>query len=93
MLDEYGVKYLMIDAFEHMTQNLNNEDDKTHLINKKTYLGFGHKTARDFLLQNEIKDVWELPCKNDVDIWVHPNEEGYNLISNYLYEYIHNNIL
>jgi hypothetical protein len=94
MLDEYGVKHLMLDAFDLMIQDLNGDDDVTHLINKKNYWGFKKQTIRDYIVKVSDETAWEYPEPFDVIPSKHPNKKGYNLISEELYNYIvRNNIL
>ncbi len=94
MLDEYGVKHLMLDAFDLMVQDLNGDDDVTHLINKKNYWGFEKQTIRDYIVKVSDETAWEYPEPFDVIPSKHPNKKGYNLISEELYNYIvRNNIL
>ena len=94
MLDEYGVKHLMLDAFDLMVQDLNSDDDITRLINKKKYWGFEKQTIRDYIVKVSDETAWEYPEPFDVIPSKHPNKKGYNLISEELYNYIvRNNIL
>lgn len=94
MLEEYGVKYLMLDAFDMMVQDLNKQDDITHLIDKKMYWGFGKQTIRDFLIKVSDESAWEYPHPFEEIPSKHPNEKGYHLISEEIYNYIvKNNII
>jgi hypothetical protein len=94
MLEAYEVNYLMLDAFDMMVQDLNRKDDITHLINKKTYWGFGKQTIRDFLIKVSDESAWEYPNPFEEIPSKHPNENGYNLISEEIYNYIvKNNII
>ena len=95
MLESYNVKYLMVDAFELMVQSVNKIDDKTNLINKKNYFHFGKKTARDILQENKKLNVWEGPlnCKNEPEVWYHPNKQGYELIGEKIYDFIKQMVL
>lgn len=94
MLDTYGIKYLMLDAFDMMVQDLNKKDDITYLINKKTYWEFNKQTIRDFLVKTSDESAWEYPNSFEEIPSKHPNENGYNLISKEIYNYIvKNNII
>jgi hypothetical protein len=91
LLNYYGIKYIMCDAFERM---ITNDIYKKH-INTTNYWGFDDKTFRDFLNNTNRLDIWE---HTDVNFKTratqHPNKEGYNLISKEIYNYIvKNNIL
>lgn len=96
MFKRLGIRYLFCDAFDSMISNkINDNIDKTNLINKNHYWGFGNKTFRDFLSETNRKDVWE-----DNQRWTksvkgkHPNKNGYELISNELHRFIlQNNLL
>ena len=93
LFEFYGIKYLMIDAFDKMVDSPNKQDDITHLINKKNYWKFDSKTIRDFLIKTNTNcfESNETINKNPAQ---HPNEIGYNLISEELYNYIvGNNII
>jgi hypothetical protein len=91
LLDFYGVKYFMVDAFDKMieTSVLNKTDDCTHLIKKSNYWNWGILTMRDFLEKSNTN------CFEDTnEPGKHPNTMGYNLISEELYNYIvDNNII
>ena len=95
MLNEYGVKYIMCDAFDLMIQNLDKKDDNTYLINKSTYWGFANESLELWLIKNfKGEDVWEKKIPNPMKVAQHPNEAGYQLISQELYNYIvKNNII
>jgi len=89
MLEEYGVKYLMADAFDAMVQLPNKYDDIIHLINKKNYWGFQKHTIREFIVKTSDSKAWEFPDKSFEEVpSKHPNEFGYNLISKEFYNYI-----
>ena len=91
----YVTNLLMVDAFELMVQSVNKLDDKTNLINKKNYFHFGKKTARDILQENKKLNVWEGPlnCKNEPEVWYHPNKQGYELIGEKIYDFIKQMVL
>ena len=93
MLEEYDVNYLMLDAFDMMVQDLNRKDDVTHLINKKRYWEFEKQTIRDFLIKVSDESAWEYPNPFEEIPSKHPNENGYKLISEELYNYIIGNKL
>ena len=95
MLNEYGVKYIMCDAFDLMIQNLDKKDDNTYLIDKSTYWGFAKESLELWLMKNfKGEDVWEKKIPNPMKVAQHPNEVGYQLISQELYNYIvKNNII
>lgn len=95
MFEFYDIKYLMCDGLESMFIDLHKKDNITHLINKTNYWGFKNKTFRDFLNTTNKLDIWEY---QDVTYKTratqHPNKNGYNLISEELYNYIvGNNII
>jgi hypothetical protein len=93
LFKEYGVKYLMIDAFDKMVHNLQPSDDITHLINKKNYWQFDKLSIRDFLIKTQT-NCFETLQTIDENPAQHPNSLGYNLISEEIYNYIiKNNIL
>lgn len=88
LLDFYGIKYFMSDAFDVMveTKSLNNNDNYLHLINQNNYWNFDICTIRDFLEKTK-KDCFE----NTDEPGKHPNTLGYKLISEELYNYIRDN--
>ena len=85
----YGIKYLMVDAFDCMVNNPNKIDDRTHLINKINYWNFGIKTTKELINKSNLENKWEilLPPK----VAPHPNKNGYYIISEELYSYIKKN--
>jgi hypothetical protein len=87
----YGIKYIMIDGFDIMVNNLNIGDDKTHLINKNNYWGFGNKTSKELINETNLEDKWEMITLPEVA--PHPNKNGYYIISEELYNYIKTNKL
>jgi hypothetical protein len=87
----YGIKHLMIDGFDIMVNNPNKIDDKTHLINKNNYWGFGIKTSRELINESSLENRWEVILPPEVA--PHPNKIGYELISEELYNYIKKNKL
>lgn len=91
LLNHYGVKYMMCDAFEPMITN----KKYTNLINTENYWGFFTKTFRDLLNDTDRLDIWEHTDANfKTRATQHPNIEGYNLISEEIYNYIvKNNII
>ncbi len=85
LLEFYGIKYIMSDAFDKMVdvENLNLDDNYLDLINKNLYWKFGEKTFRDFLEETNTD------CFEDTnEPGKHPNALGYNLISQEFYNYI-----
>jgi hypothetical protein len=89
----YGVNYFMGDAFDKMIVDLDIKDDITHLINKNNYYYFSKKTLKDYLKQTNT-DCFESNEMIEKNPAQHPNEIGYNLISEEIYNYIVNkNIL
>ena len=93
LFEFYGIKYLMIDAFDKMIDSPNKQDDVRHLINKKNYWEFDSKTIRDFLIKTNTS-CFESNETIDKNPAQHPNELGYNLISEEIYNYIvGNNII
>jgi len=91
LLTHYGIKYVMCDAFEPMIRN----DNYKNLIDTSKYWNFGNKTFRDFLNDTNRLDIWEHTDTNfKTRATQHPNKDGYNLISEELYNYIvGNNII
>jgi hypothetical protein len=87
----YGIKYIMIDGFDIMVNNPNKIDDKTHLINKNNYWGFGIKTSRELINESALENKWEVILPPEVA--PHPNKNGYYIISEELYNYIKTNKL
>jgi hypothetical protein len=87
----YGIKYVMIDGFDIMVNNPNIGDDKTHLINKNNYWGFGNKTSKELINETNLEDKWEMITLPEVA--PHPNKNGYYIISEELYNYIKTNKL
>jgi hypothetical protein len=88
LLNYYGIKYVMCDAFEPMITN----SEYNGLINTTNYWEFGIKTFRDLLNNTNRLDIWEHTDVNfKTKATQHPNKEGYNLISEEIYNYIVNN--
>jgi hypothetical protein len=89
LFEFYGIKYLMVDAFDTMVNNPNKIDDKTYLINKINYWNFGIKTTKELINESNLENKWEilLPPK----VAPHPNKNGYYIISEELYSYIKKN--
>lgn len=95
MFKRLGIRYLFCDAFDCMISNtINDNIDKTNLIDKNYYWGFGHKTFKDFLVETNRKDVWQ-----DNQFYTksiegkHPNKNGYEIISVELCRFIMKNNL
>jgi hypothetical protein len=88
MFDFYEVKYVMCDAFESMIIELNKDDDRLDIIDKKYYWQFGKKTIRDFLNDTNREDIWEHSENYKNRPTQHPNIYGYKLISDMLYDFI-----
>jgi hypothetical protein len=88
MFDFYEVKYVMCDAFESMIIELNKDDDRLDIIDKKYYWQFGKKTIRDFLNDTNREDIWEHSENYKYRPTQHPNIHGYKLISDMLYDFI-----
>jgi lysophospholipase L1-like esterase len=92
---EMGIRYMFCDAFDTMVKdNIMFNIDKSNLIDSNRYWGFKKKTFKDFLCDLNRKDVWE-----DNELWhnrltgKHPNNIGYELIANEIYNYILDNNL
>ncbi len=90
MFEKIGIRYVFCDAFDIMIKmGSYYEDNKTHLINKNHYWGFGDKTFRKFLAEKNRKDIWE-----NNKLWlddvagIHPNKNGYKIIADELYSFI-----
>lgn len=95
MFKELGIRYLFCDAFDSMlNKNIEQNIDKTNLINQNRYWGYRDKTMVNLLNDTKRKDVWE-----DNSYWVkttmgkHPNNNGYKLIADDLYKFINENDL
>jgi lysophospholipase L1-like esterase len=92
LCEYYEINYIFCDAFDKMVDNIKVENDKTYLINKSCYWGFGVKTFKDFLIKTGDRYMWELPQYDIVKVpGMHPSEVGYNLIAEELFEFINNN--
>jgi lysophospholipase L1-like esterase len=91
----YNINYLFCDGLESMIIDLHKKDNVTNLIKDNNYWGFKKETFRDFLLKTNRLDLWEYQDVTYKDrAKQHPNENGYNLISQELYNYIvKNNII
>lgn len=91
----YNINYLFCDGIESMIINLNKNDDVTNLIKYNNYWRFNKETFRDFLLKTNRLDLWEYQDITYKDRGKqHPNMNGYDLISQELYNYIlKNNII
>lgn len=90
MFEKIGIRYLFCDAFDNMIKDdITVEIDNTDLINKNHYWGFGNKTMKDFLVETNLKNVWE-----DNSFWLnnkggkHPSKHGYELIAGELHRWI-----
>lgn len=89
LCDFYEINYLFCDAFDKMVDDVKMDNDKTSLINKHSYWGFGTKTFKDFLISKNDRFVWETPQFDIMNTpGMHPSELGYKLISEELFEYI-----
>lgn len=89
LFNHYGVKYVMCDGIESMLIDLHKKDDVTHTIDKESYWGFRKETFRDYLNKTKRLDIWEHQDTTfETRATQHPNKEGYNLISEELYNYI-----
>lgn len=91
LCEYYKINYLFCDAFDKMINNVDEVDDKTDFINKKSYWNFSTKTFKDFLIETNDKLMWESPQYSIFEVpGMHPSELGYKTISNELYSYIKN---
>ena len=89
LLENYNIKYLMCDAFESMVNELHPKDDVTKHINKKAYWKFGEKCFKQLLIETKLDDVWEPIEISKQDIGgIHPNEKGYKIIMEEMYNYL-----
>jgi len=96
MFKELGVRYVFCDAFDMMiNENINENVDKTTLIDNNRYWGCRSKTMVNLLSETKRKDVWE-----DNLLWEewtvgkHPNNNGYKIIADELFAFItENNLL
>jgi hypothetical protein len=94
MLEDYGINYLMCDAFDLMIQELNSKDDVTKMINKKRYWGFCKQSLESWMIKNYKNNlIWEVKEPNPMKVAQHPNIEGYKLITEELYNYIEKNVI
>lgn len=92
LCDYYHINYVFCDAFDKMIDNIKLENDKTNLINKNPYWGFGEKTFKNFLIDTDNPKVWETPQYNILNVpGMHPSELGYELIANELFLFINQN--
>lgn len=70
---------------------------KYYNVDKNIYINYGDKTMNDFLIEYEIKNVKD----DDIGVWQngikrpdlkggisHPNQHGYKLIVDYLFQYV-----
>ena len=88
----WGINYIFCDAFDKMVDNVETQNDKSNLINKKSYWGFSQKTFRNFLINTNDSKVWESPQYNILNVpGMHPSELGYKLIAEQIFEYINQN--
>ena len=89
MLSFFDIKYIMCDSFESMLIDLEKKDDITEFIDKKYYWNYGFKTFRTYLNQINKVDLWEYQDeKFETRASQHPNQIGYEIISQELYEFI-----
>lgn len=89
MFTELGIRFLFGDAFDMMiSPDIFSEIDKTSYINKKHYWNFSNKTFRDILIETKRADVWEDNRKFLNTPGKHPNNNGYKLISDEIYNWI-----
>ena len=89
MMEHYGIKYIMCDAFENMLIDVKPKDDVTKYINKKVYWGFGKKCFKQLLYEQKEMDIWEKIETSKQDIGgIHPNKKGYQIIYNEVYEFL-----
>jgi lysophospholipase L1-like esterase len=96
MFKKLGINYVFCDAFDNLiNSSIDKSIDKTNLIDSVRYWGYKKTTFADFLINLKRKDVWE-----DNNHWIdktsgkHPNEIGYKLIAEELYDFIiKNNLL
>ena len=95
MFNEMGIRYLFCDAFDLLIKHpINQEIDKTNLINKQHYWGFANKTFKDFLVETNRKNVWEdNSLFNPNQLGKHPNKNGYKLIAEEIFNFIQKNNL
>lgn len=88
----YGINYIFCDAFDKMIDDIKLENDRTNLINKIRYWGFGEKTFKNFLIDIGNPKVWETPQYNILNVpGMHPSELGYELIAKELFLFINQN--
>lgn len=89
LFEHYGIKYLMCDAIEKMLVDLNDDDDITHLMNKKPYWSFNSASFRDFLNKTNRLDIWEYQDATfSTRATQHPNKIGYEIIASELENFI-----
>jgi len=95
MFNEMGIRYMFCDAFDSLIKNpINQEIDKTNLINRKHYWGFENRTFRDLLIETNRKNVWEDNSHfTESQLGKHPNKNGYKLIAEEIYDFIQKNNL
>jgi hypothetical protein len=88
MFEFYNIKYVMFDAFESMIIDIKKDDDKTNIINEKYYWEFNKKTIRDLLNNTNRPDIWEHLDDYKERPTQHPNIEGYQIISEVVYDFL-----
>jgi lysophospholipase L1-like esterase len=88
----YHVNYIFCDGFDKMVDDIKSENDKTHLINKSCYFGWGKKTLKNLLTETGNRLMWEDPKYDIKEIpGMHPSELGYRLIAEEIYKFIDQN--
>jgi hypothetical protein len=93
LCDYYHINYIFCDAFDRMIDNIKIENDRTNLINKESYWGFGKRTFKDLLISIGNKNVWETKNFDIMNVpGMHPSEFGYELIADELFTFLNDNI-
>jgi hypothetical protein len=89
MFKAYKIRYIMAESFDPMLLDVTEEDDRTYLIDSDYYWGFKKQNFRDFLNRTKRIDVWEYQDATYEDRPTqHPNQHGYKLIGDELYNFI-----
>lgn len=87
----FGIKYIFCDAFDIMIRkDIPNHINKTELINKQYYWGFGEKTLKDYIRSIDPTDceLWESKESWENVVGKHPNYKGYSAIAYELNRFI-----
>lgn len=91
LFEHYDIKYVMCDCIEKMVIDVSDNDNKSNYIDKEKYWNYGTKTLRELLFETGKLDIWENDnVTHDTKPSLHPNKEGYKIITEELCSFIHN---